>query len=101
VSRLFNSKDSCPVSVYGMDENDALTIEDAARCMFCRECERKAIDEAKDTAGSVRRRAVRISQRPDRFLFTVETVGSLPPETVVALALSVLKVCAETTLEVR
>lgn len=60
--------------------------------MFCRECERKAIELGGEHVVSARRRAVRISQKPNVFKFYVETVGSVKPDDCVLTALGVMTV---------
>jgi len=52
--------------------------------MFCKECKKKAEDYGKPDM-------VSLSQKQDRFIFTVETTGGLKPEEVVFGALDVLK----------
>jgi len=76
---------SCPTKVYRYDEDSKrVEIEDALRCMYCMECKKKAADWGK---GDV----VSIHQKQDRFIFTVETTGSLKPEDVVLHSLNILK----------
>lgn len=61
-----------------------MDIEDAASCIFCDECKKKAIQLDVPDLVSVR-------QKQDRFLFTVETTGALRPEDVVRSAIRVLQ----------
>jgi len=71
--------------VYKYDEDSKkVEVEDAVRCVYCQECKNKAIDYGKPDL-------VYIGNKPDRFIFTVETTGSLRPEEVVLSALNVLK----------
>jgi len=76
--------DSCPAKVYGYDApSRTVTIEDAARCMYCHECVNKA-----DSYGLPQ--LVSIAPKPGRYIFSVEGTGSLPVEQVVRTALQVL-----------
>eukprot|EP00013_Stygamoeba_regulata_P004464 CAMPEP_0177637958 /NCGR_PEP_ID=MMETSP0447-20121125/5240_1 /TAXON_ID=0 /ORGANISM="Stygamoeba regulata, Strain BSH-02190019" /LENGTH=299 /DNA_ID=CAMNT_0019139903 /DNA_START=109 /DNA_END=1008 /DNA_ORIENTATION=+ len=76
---------SCPTKVYRYNaEADAVEIEDATKCTFCNECKWKA-----EKFGFYD--MVSISTKPDRFIFTVETTGSLKPDEVVLSAVSELK----------
>jgi len=76
---------SCPTKVYRYDEDSkTVDIEDANRCTYCNECKKKAIELNKPEL-------VTINARQDKFVFTVETTGSLKPEEVVLSALNVLK----------
>ena len=75
----------CPKDVYKLDEESGLIdIEDATKCIMCGECEVVAENLGKD-------RAVKITPRKNRFLFKVETNGSLKAEQVVIMALKELK----------
>jgi DNA-directed RNA polymerase II subunit RPB3 len=89
---------SCPTGVFAIEDvSTKLKVEAETRCMFCRECERTALQLTgagvpSGGAGAAARKAlVRINKREDKFRFTVETVGSIPPEHVVLCALRVLK----------
>jgi len=76
---------SCPTKVYKYDEETKKVDSDWAwRCTYCQECKKKAIDYGKPDL-------VSITPKQDRFIFTVETTGSLRPEEVVLAALNVLK----------
>jgi len=76
---------SCPTKVYEMDPlTKRVEVSDPLHCMFCQECKGKATDLGRPDL-------VHISTKTDRFLFTVETTGSLRPEEVVLSALRVLK----------
>jgi len=76
---------SCPTKVYGYSEDTKkVEVEDASRCMYCMECKKKAEEWDKGDL-------VSIQAKQDRFIFTVETTGSLRPEEVVIQALNVLK----------
>jgi len=76
---------SCPTKVYKYnDKTNQVEIEDARNCTFCNECKLKAAQLGKPDL-------VHIGMKPERFIFTVETTGSLRPDEVVFSALSVLK----------
>jgi len=76
---------SCPTKVYKYNqEEEKVEVEDALRCMFCNECKIKANDLQKPDM-------VNIGMKNDKFIFHVETTGSLPPEDIVLASLSGLK----------
>jgi DNA-directed RNA polymerase II subunit RPB3 len=75
----------CPTKVYKYEEESKrVEIEDATRCMYCNECKKKADDFGKPDL-------VTIGMKPERYIFTVETNGSLRPEEVFLYAVDVLK----------
>eukprot|EP00033_Pygsuia_biforma_P001593 GCRY01001794.1.p1 GENE.GCRY01001794.1~~GCRY01001794.1.p1 ORF type:complete len:303 (+),score=39.05 GCRY01001794.1:194-1102(+) len=79
---------SCPKKVYSYNErHKTVDIEDANRCFYCNECKKMG----EEVFGMVNNPIVHIRQKPDRFLFTVESSGSLPPAEIVQSALRVLK----------
>ena len=61
----------------------AVEIEDADKCNLCNEC-------VKYTKELELPNSIRIDERDDRFIFTVESTGALPPETIVLKAFEVL-----------
>jgi len=76
---------SCPTNVYRYNEDTrAVEIEQPLKCMYCEECVRKAESFGKPNL-------VSIQQKADRFIFTIETTGSLRPEEILLSAISVLK----------
>lgn len=76
---------SCPTKVYKYNESSKqVEIEDALRCTYCMECKKKAEYFQKPDA-------VHIKMKDDRFIFTVETTGSLRPEEIVLSALNAIK----------
>ena len=84
---------SCPKNVYKFNElRNAVEIEDADKCILCIECFRYAQAQGLE-------RAVNISERDDKFIFTVESTGVLAPEEIVHRAIQILvgklKVLAE------
>jgi len=76
---------SCPTNVYAYDsQTQVLTVEDPSKCTYCEECIRKAETfQLPDL--------VSISQKPDRFIFTVEGTGALKPVQIVQLAFEQIK----------
>eukprot|EP00299_Pterocystis_sp_00344_P013602 c6685_g1_i1.p1 GENE.c6685_g1_i1~~c6685_g1_i1.p1 ORF type:complete len:293 (-),score=46.67 c6685_g1_i1:221-1099(-) len=76
--------DSCPTKVFKYNEDvDTVDIEDATRCMFCKECVVKAGEFQKTGL-------VRIGDSPGRFWFTVESTGVMLPEQIWKNACDVL-----------
>ena len=79
--------ESCPNSVFKMApfEEEPVAI-DPTDCTFCRQCqEYLEMNGVKDPEGKVI-----IDQVPDKFIFKVESNGSLRPETIVNRAFEVL-----------
>jgi DNA-directed RNA polymerase alpha subunit len=76
---------TCPRKVYRFNElRNAVEIEDADKCILCIECVRFAQAEGLE-------RAVKIGERDEKFVFTVESTGVMPPEMIVTRALTILK----------
>jgi DNA-directed RNA polymerase alpha subunit len=76
---------TCPRNVYKFNEmRNAVEIEDADRCILCIECVRFAQAENLE-------RAVKVGERDEKFIFTVESTGVLTPEDIVSRALNILK----------
>eukprot|EP00727_Mastigamoeba_balamuthi_P008803 m51a1_g4545 putative rna polymerase ii core subunit (322) ;mRNA; r:60905-62468 len=76
---------SCPTLVFKYDEQtEHVLIDNPSACMFCEECTSFAEEAQKPDL-------VKISQRQDKFTFTVETTGCMKPEQVVLSAVSVLR----------
>eukprot|EP00742_Colponemidia_sp_Colp-10_P004217 GILJ01004499.1.p1 GENE.GILJ01004499.1~~GILJ01004499.1.p1 ORF type:complete len:313 (+),score=40.84 GILJ01004499.1:826-1764(+) len=77
--------DSCPTKVYQfVEETGNVEVAHPQECMFCEECLRKG-----EALGQPK--IVRIGVQKDRFIFTVETTGSLRPEEIVLSAMRVLR----------
>jgi DNA-directed RNA polymerase II subunit RPB3 len=75
----------CPRKVYKFNEvRSAVEIEDADRCVLCIECVRFANAQGLE-------RAVKVGERDEKFVFTVESTGVMPPEEIVFRALQILK----------
>jgi len=62
----------------------SVEIENADKCNLCQECV-KYVQELKIE------RAIRIDETDNRFEFTVEATGSLPPEEIVLKAFTALR----------
>lgn len=76
---------SCPRNVYKFNEmRNAVEIEDADKCILCIECVRFAQAQGLE-------RAVKIGEKDNKFIFTVESTGVLRPEDIVSRALKVLE----------
>lgn len=76
---------SCPCNVYSFNkQTQTVRVENAIECTFCDECVYKAEDMGVEDL-------VEITYKKDKFIFTVESVGSLRPEEIVLNAMSVLK----------
>jgi DNA-directed RNA polymerase II subunit RPB3 len=76
---------SCPTSVYSYHEpTRTVVVEDAQKCMYCKECVVKA-NELRHPE------MVTIAQKPDRFIFTVESTGAIKAKDIVQTAMGVLK----------
>ena len=76
---------SCPRNGYSYDAmRQSVDIEDVNKCNLCDECNKYAIDEGH--AG-----AVTLDERQNKFIYTIESTGALPPATIVTKAMQVLK----------
>lgn len=75
---------TCPRNVYKFNElRNAVEIEDSDKCILCIECVRFAQANGLD-------RAVKIAERDEKFVFTVESTGVLAPEDIVSRAFVIL-----------
>jgi len=76
--------ESCPTKVYSYDQSRGIEIEDNLRCMYCDECVKKAqLLGVPDL--------VSVKPRLDRFLFSIEATGSIPPVGIVLSAINILQ----------
>ena len=80
----------CPRKVYRYKEmTQTVEIEDADKCNLCNECTKYVNEDLTklkfDTA------PVTIDEVQNKFIFTVEATGALPPERIVIEALHILK----------
>ena len=77
--------DSCPTKVYAyVQDTRSVEVEDAGKCMFCMECVKRA-----DKYGLSDCVSVQMDQ--SRFIFSVESNGSLAPEQIVLMAIEELQ----------
>jgi len=76
--------ESCPTKVFHYDQNKGVEIEESIRCMYCHECVKKAASLNIPDLVSVK-------PRMDRFLFSLEATGAIPPAEIVLAAIRVLK----------
>lgn len=78
--------ESCPAKVYRFrPESEQLDIEDLGACMQCMECVKK-VDSFKQGE-----RIIVVGVESDKFVFTVETSGSLAPDEIMRRAISELR----------
>ena len=74
----------CPTKVYAyVAESRSVEVEDATKCMYCMECVKRA---DKWGVGD----AVSVQMEQTRFIFSVESNGSLAPEQIVLMAIEEL-----------
>lgn len=79
--------ESCPNKVYRFDENrKIIVIDNKLNCTYCEECTTKLSSFDIDHTA-----AIKIAPIPNKFLFKVESVGSLKPEQIVVDALNEIK----------
>ena len=77
--------DSCPTKVYAyLPDSRSVEVEDAGKCMYCMDCVRRA-----EKLGL--HDAVSVQADQARFIFSVETNGSLAPEQIVLCAIEELQ----------
>ena len=58
---------------------------------MCNECVKLIKDDDDLRAKNMNNKTVTIDERPNKFIFTVEATGALPPERIVIDALHILK----------
>jgi DNA-directed RNA polymerase II subunit RPB3 len=84
---------SCPTKVYRYDESrKTIEIENPLNCSYCEECLIKLDSFEVDKNKIDRNKAIRIAPKKNRFLFKVESVGSLKAEQIVMDAFKELKI---------
>lgn len=77
--------ESCPKKVYSYNSKSGqVEIENASACIFCEECTKTAHEMQAPEL-------VKISHTQNKFLFTVESNGSLKPDEIIDSALSQLQ----------
>jgi DNA-directed RNA polymerase II subunit RPB3 len=83
---------SCPTNVYRYDESrKTVEIDKPLNCTYCEECLVKVENLEVDGQKIERNRALRIAPKKNRFLFKVESIGSLRAEQIVIDAMKELK----------
>ena len=84
---------SCPTKVYRFDESrKTVEIDKPLNCTYCEECLVKIENFEVDGSRVDRNKAIRIAPKKNRFLFKVESIGSLKAEQIVIEALKELKI---------
>jgi DNA-directed RNA polymerase II subunit RPB3 len=79
--------ESCPSKVYKFDEQKkTIEIENLMNCTYCEECIVKL-----ETFGMDKNRTIKISAKKNKFLFKIESIGSLKVEKIVLDAFAELK----------
>ena len=77
----------CPRKVYKFNElKQTVEIEDSSKCNLCTECHRYV-----DKLAQGNDKAVTLGEDDNKFYFTVESTGALPPVDIVKKAFSILK----------
>lgn len=78
---------SCPTKVYKLDEQKkTIEIENLMNCTYCEECLVKI-----DSFGMDRTKVIKIAAKKNKFLFKIESIGSLKAEQIVMDAFHELK----------
>jgi len=78
---------SCPTKVYKLDEHKkTIEIENAMNCTYCEECLVKI-----DSFGMDRTKVIKLAPKKNKFLFKIESIGSLKAEQIVMDAFHELK----------
>lgn len=70
--------DACPEKILTEEEGD-LKVTDVEKCTMCGACE------------DVCPEAIEVSGDPSKFIFTIESTGTMPPERIVEKALTILE----------
>lgn len=79
--------ESCPSRVYKYDEQkDTIEIENLMNCTYCEECLEKL-----KCFGIDKNKTIKISAQKNKFLFKIESIGSLKAEKIVIDAFMELK----------
>ena len=78
---------SCPTKVFKLDEKtNMIEIAQPLKCTYCEECQLKIED-----LGGQPKNVIKIEPKKNKFLFKVESVGSLKPDQIVLEAFNMLK----------
>lgn len=79
----YDFKNCCPTGVFDV-KNDVFEVVAPEKCIFCEEC-KKLEDEIKEV------NLIQVGRKKDRFVFTVESSGVLPPVTIVKKSIQILR----------
>jgi len=83
--------DSCPTGVYVFDNvRKDVKVAKPENCMYCNECVLAGRHLMKESSGGIQDDLVAIKTVSDRFHFTIESTGALPPEKILLTAISIL-----------
>lgn len=79
-------RDSCPAKVFEIHEG-VLEATNPEKCIFCGECQKKA-----ESISMARlKNYIKVTTKKDRYIFTVESIGSMPAASIVKKAMEVLR----------
>jgi len=83
--------ESCPTNVYQFDlVREDVKVARPEACMYCMECVVAGRNILSTTSAGVADDLVSVKMVPDRFHFTIESTGSLPPEDILLSAFDIL-----------
>ena len=75
----------CPRKVFAFNESrKVIDIENADNCSLCQECKKYTQDHGLE-------KAAKFSENDQKFLFTVESTGALPPDEIVVRGMKILQ----------
>jgi DNA-directed RNA polymerase subunit D len=90
---------SCPKRVFKFNPEQAvIEIEDAQRCVDCGSCT-KELRKWKEKETTTPANLVQIKHKPNKFMLTIETVGSLTPAEIMFSALDCIENRLDNTLQ--
>ncbi len=82
--------DSCPVKVFSFEDN-TLEVTNPERCIFCEECKKVEDDAKESNLIRICKYCVDSAKKKDKFIFTVESSGVLPPITIAKKGIQILR----------
>lgn len=101
ISQKKDFVNSCPTKVYRYDESrKTVEIENPLNCTYCEECLVKLDSFEVDKVKIDRNKVIKIGPKKNRFLFKVESIGSLKAEQIVMDAFKELKIKLSDILDV-
>jgi DNA-directed RNA polymerase subunit D len=71
--------DVCPKNVFGK-KGDKIKVVNELECILCEDCVRECVKNPPP---------IKISKKPDSFIFHIESTGALPPERIILAALKI------------